>query len=90
MGIDLSPAPMKNVSIAAALETLTAQPIGSPGTTHRFAATSPPPYATFKSSRLATRIDAAGPRRFTLGAALKRGRLSLDSLLSYSAVCGTA
>src|SRR5882724_5247455 len=32
MGIDLSPAPLKNVSIGAALEALTAQPIGAPGT----------------------------------------------------------
>src|SRR5215813_417210 len=30
VGIDLSPAPLKDVSIAAAIENLTTQPVGSP------------------------------------------------------------
>jgi len=32
MGIDLSPAPLKDVSIGAALENLSTQPFGSSGT----------------------------------------------------------
>ena len=89
MGIDLSPAPLKDVSIAAALETLSGQPIGSPGTLTgaatitaaiRDIAVKQTGYSglmlpVLEDSRLAQRWS--------------EGRISLDALLSYSAVCGT-
>jgi hypothetical protein len=93
MGIDLSPAPMpsagNNVSIAAALETLTAQPIGSPGTlTGAATITAAIRDITVKQTgysglMLPILEDARLAQRWS------EGRLSLDSLLSYSAVCGT-
>ena len=89
MGIDLSPAPMKNVSIAAALETLTAQPIGSPGTLTGA--------ATITAAIRDIQIKQTGYNGLMLpvledsrlAQRWSEGRLSLDSLLSYSAVCGT-
>jgi hypothetical protein len=93
MGIDLSPAPMpsaaNNVSIAAALESLTAQPIGSPGTlTGAATITAAIRDITVKQTgysglMLPILEDARLAQRWS------EGRLSLDSLLSYSAVCGT-
>jgi uncharacterized protein len=89
MGIDLSPAPMKNVSIAAALETLTSQPIGSPGTLTGA--------ATITAAIRDIQIKQTGYNGLMLpiledsrlAQRWSEGRLSLDSLLSYSAVCGT-
>jgi hypothetical protein len=89
MGIDLSPAPMKNVSIAAALETLTAQPIGSPGTLTGA--------ATITAAIRDIQIKQTGYNGLMLpvledsrlAQRWSEGRLTLDSLLSYSAVCGT-
>jgi uncharacterized protein (UPF0210 family) len=89
MGIDLSPAPMKNVSIAAALETLTAQPVGSPGTLTGA--------ATITAAIRDIQIKQTGYNGLMLpvledsrlAQRWSEGRLSLDSLLSYSAVCGT-
>jgi uncharacterized protein (UPF0210 family) len=89
MGIDLSPAPMKNISIAAALETLTAQPIGSPGTLTGA--------ATITAAIRDIQIKQTGYNGLMLpvledsrlAQRWSEGRLSLDSLLSYSAVCGT-
>jgi hypothetical protein len=89
MGIDLSPAPMKDVSIGAALETLTAQPIGAPGTLTGA--------ATITAAIRDIRVKQTGYNGLMLpileDSRLSRrwseGRLSLDSLLSYSAVCGT-
>lgn len=89
MGIDLSPAPMKNISIAAALETLTAQPIGSPGTLTGA--------ATITAAIRDIRIKQTGYNGLMLpiledsrlAQRWSEGRLSLDALLSYSAVCGT-
>ena len=89
MGIDLSPPPMKNVSIAAALETLTAQPIGSPGTLTGA--------ATITAAIRDIQIKQTGYNGLMLpvledsrlAQRWSEGRLSLDSLLSYSAVCGT-
>jgi hypothetical protein len=89
MGIDLSPAPMKNVSIAAALETLTAQPIGSPGTLTGAATITAAirdiqiKQTGYNGLMLPVLEDARLAQRWS------EGRLSLDSLLSYSAVCGT-
>jgi hypothetical protein len=89
MGIDLSPAPMKDVSIAAALETLTAQPVGSPGTLTGA--------ATITAAIRDIRVKQTGYNGLMLpvledsrlAQRWSEGRLSLDSLLSYSAVCGT-
>jgi uncharacterized protein len=89
MGIDLSPAPLKDVSIAAALEALTAQPVGSPGTLTGA--------ATITAAIRDIRVKQTGYNGLMLpvledsrlAQRWSEGRLSLDSLLSYSAVCGT-
>jgi len=89
MGIDLSPAPMKDVSIAAALETLTAQPIGSPGTLTGAATITAAirdiqvKQTGYNGLMLPVLEDSRLAQRWS------EGRFSLDSLLSYSAVCGT-
>jgi uncharacterized protein len=89
MGIDLSPAPMKDISIAAALETLTAQPIGSPGTLTGAATITAAirdiqvKQTGYNGLMLPVLEDSRLAQRWS------EGRLSLDSLLSYSAVCGT-
>jgi len=89
MGIDLSPAPLKNVSIGAALEALTAQPIGAPGTLTGAATITAAirdiqvKQTGYNGLMLPVLEDARLAQRWS------EGRLSLDSLLSYSAVCGT-
>jgi uncharacterized protein len=89
MGIDLSPAPMKNVSIAAALETLTAQPVGSPGTLTGAATITAAirdiqvKQTGYNGLMLPVLEDSRLAQRWS------EGRLTLDALLSYSAVCGT-
>jgi uncharacterized protein len=89
MGIDLSPAPMKNVSIAAALETLTSQPIGSAGTLTGAATITAAirdiqvKQTGYSGLMLPVLEDSRLAQRWS------EGRVSLDSLLSYSAVCGT-
>jgi uncharacterized protein (UPF0210 family) len=89
MGIDLSPAPLKNVSIAAALETLTGQPIGSPGTLTGAATITAAirdiqvKQTGYSGLMLPILEDSRLAQRWS------EGRLSLDALLSYSAVCGT-
>ena len=89
MGIDLSPAPLKNISIAAALETLTAQPVGSPGTLTGAAAITAAirdikvKQAGYSGLMLPILEDSRLAQRWS------EGRISLDALLSYSAVCGT-
>jgi hypothetical protein len=89
MGIDLSPAPMKNVSIAAALETLTAQPVGAPGTLTGAATITAAirdiqvKQTGYNGLMLPVLEDSRLAQRWS------EGRLTLDSLLSYSAVCGT-
>jgi len=89
MGIDLSPAPMKNVSIAAALEALTAQPVGAPGTLTGAATITAAirdiqvKQTGYNGLMLPVLEDSRLAQRWS------EGRLSLDSLLSYSAVCGT-
>jgi uncharacterized protein len=89
VGIDLSPAPLKNVSIAAALETLTAQPVGSPGTLTGAATITAAirdiqvKQTGYNGLMLPVLEDSRIAQRWS------EGRLSLDSLLSYSAVCGT-
>jgi uncharacterized protein (UPF0210 family) len=89
MGIDLSPAPLKNVSIAAALETLTGQPIGSPGTLTGAATITAAirdiqvKQTGYSGLMLPILEDSRLAQRWS------EGRISLDALLSYSAVCGT-
>jgi uncharacterized protein len=89
MGIDLSPAPLKEVSIAAALETLTGQPIGSPGTLTGAATITAAIHdiqvkqTGYSGLMLPILEDSRLAQRWS------EGRISLDALLSYSAVCGT-
>ena len=89
VGIDLSPAPLKDVSIAAAIENLTTQPVGSPGTLTAA--------ATITSAVKEIRVKQTGYSGLMLpiledGLLSQRwsqGRMTLDALLSYSAVCAT-
>jgi uncharacterized protein (UPF0210 family) len=89
MGIDLSPAPMKNVSIGAALENLTTQPVGSSGTLTAAATVTAAirdiqvKQTGYSGLMLPILEDSRLARRWS------EGRISIDALLSYSAVCGT-
>jgi uncharacterized protein len=89
MGIDLSPAPLKDISIGAAIENLTNQPFGSAGTLTAA--------ETITSALRDIEVKRAGYSGLMLpiledsrlAQRWGEGRLTLDSLLSYSAVCGT-
>jgi uncharacterized protein (UPF0210 family) len=89
MGIDLSPAPMKDVSIGAAIENLTAQPVGTSGTLTAA--------ATITAAIKDVKVKQAGYSGLMLpiledtrlAERWSAGLISLDALLSYSAVCGT-
>lgn len=89
MGADLSPAPLKDVSIGAAIENLTTQPIGSNGTLTAA--------ATITSALKDIKVKQTGYSGLMLpiledsrlAQRWSEGRISIDSLLSYSAVCGT-
>jgi len=88
-GIDLSPAPLRDVSIGEALENFTGAPVGSSG--------------TLTAAALVTRVLRALPVKQTgysgmmvpvledsvLARRWAEGRLTVDALLAYSAVCGT-
>jgi uncharacterized protein (UPF0210 family) len=89
LGLDLSPAPGKDASIGAAMEALSKQPVGTSGTLTAA--------ATITSSLKeigARKVGFSGlmlpvledPR---LAERWNAGLLSLDALMSYSAVCGT-
>ena len=88
-GIDLSPAPQKDVSVGAAIETLTGQFVGSPGTMTAAAAITAAlkeiqvKQTGYSGLMLPVLEDSRLAQRWG------EGRLALDSLLSYSAVCGT-
>ncbi len=88
-GIDLSPAPLKEVSIAAAIEGFTGERFGTSGTLTAAALITdvlkglPVKRAGYSGLMLPVLED----RR--LAEVWSQGRLSLDSLLAYSAVCGT-
>jgi uncharacterized protein (UPF0210 family) len=89
MGIDLSPAPSGNVSIGEAIENLTAQPFGMSGTLTA-AATITAAVKDVKAKQtgysglmLPILEDARLAQRWS------DGHVSVDALLSYSAVCGT-
>src|SRR5215813_44019 len=89
VGIDLSPAPLKDVSIGVAIENLIAQPFGSAGTltaagTITAAIKSIPVKQTgYNGLMLPILEDSRLAQRWS------EGRVSLEGLLSYSAVCGT-
>jgi uncharacterized protein (UPF0210 family) len=89
VGIDLSPAPLKDVSIGAAIENLTAQPVGSSGTLTAA--------ATITAAIKEIKVKQTGYSGLMLpiledsrlSQRWSEGNISLDALLSYSAVCGT-
>lgn len=89
LGIDVSPAPMKDVSIGAAIETLSKQHFGASGTltvvgTITSALKELGVRKTgYSGLMLPVLEDARIAQRYNEGA------VSLDALLSYSAVCGT-
>ena len=89
MGIDLSPAPSGNVSIGAAIENLTTRPAGMSGTLTAA--------ATITAAVKDVKVKQTGYSGLMLpiledsrlAQRWSEGRLSIDALLSYSAVCGT-
>jgi len=89
MGLDLSPASSQGLSIGAAIEAISKQPLGSSGTMTAVGV-------------ITSALKDIGARRTgysgvmlpvledpTLAERWNQGRLSLDQLLSYSAVCAT-
>lgn len=88
-GIDLSPAPLKDVSIGAAIENLTTQPVGSSGTLTAAATITAAlknigvKQTGYSGLMLPILEDSRLAQRWS------EGRIPLDALLSYSAVCGT-
>ncbi|HTT91077.1 MAG TPA: DUF711 family protein [Acidimicrobiales bacterium] len=88
-GIDLSPAPDGDDSIAAAIELAGLGPFGSPGTLALAAAITPAiqstglPTCGYCGLMLPVMEDAVLAERWA------EGRVGLDQLLAYSAVCGT-
>jgi hypothetical protein len=89
MGIDLSPAPSKDASIGAAIENLTTQPVGLSGTMTAA--------ATITAAIRDVKVKQTGYNGLMLpiledpllAQRWSEGRISIDALLSYSAVCGT-
>ncbi len=89
LGLDLSPAPGKGASIAASLEALSKQPVGTSGTLTAAATIT----ASIKEIG-ARKVGFSGLMLPVLEDPLlaerwNAGLLSLDALLSYSAVCAT-
>ena len=88
-GIDLSPAPAGQVSIGAAIEKLTGSPVGSSGTLTTAALITralrsiPVKRAGYSGLMLPILEDQRLAERWS------EGRISLDALMAYSAVCGT-
>jgi len=89
MGIDPTPAPFREVSIGKAIEALTGAPFGSSGTMTAAAAITaavrslPVQRIGYVGLMLPVLEDDLLARRWD------EGRYSIDSLLAYSAVCGT-
>ncbi len=89
MGIDLSPAPSKDASIGVAIENLTTQPFGMSGTLTAA--------ATITAAIRDVKVKQTGYSGLMLpiledkrlAQRWSEGRISIDALLSYSAVCGT-
>ncbi|MFZ0884069.1 MAG: DUF711 family protein [Candidatus Acidiferrales bacterium] len=88
-GIDLSPAPMKDVSIGRAIENFLGAPVGSSGTLSTAALITralkaiPVKQAGYSGLMLPVLEDTVLAKRWS------EGRLSIDDMLAYSAVCGT-
>lgn len=88
-GIDLSPAPLKEISIGGAIEGYLHAPIGSSGTLTAAALIThalrdiPVKHAGYSGLMLPILEDSVLAQRWG------EDRLTLDSLLAYSAVCGT-
>jgi uncharacterized protein len=89
MGIDLSPAPSKDASIGVAIENLTTQPFGLSGTLTAAATIT----AAIKDVKVKqtgyTGLMLPVLEDTRLAQRWSEGRISMDALLSYSAVCGT-
>lgn len=89
MGLDLSTAPLKEVSIGAAIESLTGEKFGASGTMTAAALITsvlhevPVKHAGYSGLMLPVLEDSLLAQRWS------EGTLTLDSLLAYSAVCGT-
>jgi uncharacterized protein (UPF0210 family) len=89
MGLDLSPAPSKDVSIAAAIESLTHARFGSSGTMTAVATITsvlrslPVQRAGYSGVMLPILEDSLLAQRWS------EGRLTVDDMLAYSSVCGT-
>jgi uncharacterized protein (UPF0210 family) len=89
LGLDDSPAPLKEVSIGGAIEKLIHAPVGSSGTLAAAALVTgvlkniPIQHAGYSGLMLPVLEDSVLAERWS------EGRLRLDSLLAYSAVCGT-
>jgi uncharacterized protein (UPF0210 family) len=89
MGLDLSPAPLKDVSIGAAIENLTHARFGSSGTMTAVATITrvlrglPVQHAGYSGLMLPILEDSLLAQRWS------EGRLNIDDMLAYSSVCGT-
>ncbi len=89
MGIDLSPAPLKEVSIGGAVEGFTGTKFGSSGTMTAATLVTgvlrelPVKHAGYSGLMVPVLEDAVLAERWS------DGTLTLDALLAYSAVCGT-
>ena len=88
-GIDLSPAPLKDISIGGAIEKFSGAPVGSSGTLTVAALITralreiPVTHAGYSGLMVPILEDSVLAQRWS------EGRLTMDALLSYSAVCGT-
>jgi uncharacterized protein (UPF0210 family) len=89
VGLDLSPAPGKDASIGAAIETLTKQPFGSEGTLSAvmIITSALKEVAVRKTGYSGLMMPVLEDQR--IADRWNSGLVSLHSLLSYSAVCGT-
>jgi uncharacterized protein len=89
LGLDLSPAPSKDASIVTAIESISHQPLGSNGTLSAVGAITGAIKTVglrktgFSGLMLPVLEDPVLAERWSAGL------VSLDSLLSYSSVCGT-
>jgi len=89
LGLDLSPAPSKSASIGAAIETLSKQPFGTSGTMSAVAV------ITSAIKEIGLRTTGYSGLMLPvledpiLAERWNAGLVSIDALMSYSAVCGT-
>ena len=89
LGMDLSTAPLREVSIGAALESLSGVPFGESGTLRAAALATatvqatPVQHSGYSGLMIPIMEDARLAQRWS------EGRISIESLLAYSSVCGT-